>query len=65
MSKLDWSLSPRSSSTVTASDEFLTTGNNFYVQIAALPNAGEYDLFLMCVLDEHKYGIPVLLEITG
>jgi hypothetical protein len=65
MSKLDWRLSPHLSSTVIASGEFLTTGNSFYVQIAALPNAGDYDLFLMCVLDDHKYGIPVLLEITS
>jgi C1A family cysteine protease len=65
MTNLDWSLSPHLSSTVTASGEFLVTGNSFYVQIAALPVAGDYDLSLLCVLDEHTYGIPVLLEIKN
>jgi C1A family cysteine protease len=65
MNRLDWILSPHLSSAVIDSGEFLAAGNSFYVQIAALPVAGDYDLSLICVLDEHRYNLPVLLEIKG
>lgn len=63
MNRLTWCLSPHPDFLVTASGEFLTKENSFYVQIAALPETGKYDLTLTSLLDGHSYGMPVLIEI--
>lgn len=64
ISRLTWSLSPHLDSKAMISGEFLTRDNSFYIQIAALPEVGTYDLQLITILDDHKYGVPVLLEIV-
>lgn len=61
--RLTWSLSPHLEAKEMQSGEFLVKETGFYVQIAALPEAGEYDLALISVLDGHKYSMPLLLTI--
>ena len=65
LTKLTWRLSPRLSREVSQTGEFLNKLSAFYLQIAALPSAGEYDLALITILDGHNYEMPVLLEIKG
>lgn len=65
MKQITWNLSPHLDTTNIASgeSEFLENENDFYIQIAALPIAGDYDLTLTSILDDHKYDTHILLHI--
>lgn len=62
---LTWSLSPHLKTTKIASGdcEFLEKENEFYFQIAALAEVGDYDLTLTSLIGEQRYDITVLLHI--
>lgn len=65
MKQITWGLSPHLDAVRIASGDgqFLEKNNDFYVQIAALPNAGDYDLTLTSKLDDHRYDTVILLHI--